>query len=70
MKEFYSSIIFIFILLLILFKIDSAANHNKLLEQYESNRLDYQRKIENLEKEIRLLNQDIYILQYGYENNN
>lgn len=67
MKEFYAWIVLIFILLLVLFKIDSAANHKKLLEQYEFDKIENQRQIEELEKEIRVLKTDIYVFQYGYE---
>lgn len=67
MKEFYAWIVLIFILLLVLFKIDSATNHRKLVEQYEFDKLNYEKKIEELEKEIRVLKTDIYVFQYGYE---
>ena len=67
MKEFYAWIVLIFILLLVLFKIDSVTNHRKLLEQYEFDKIENQRKIEELEKEIRVLKTDIYVFQYGYE---
>lgn len=67
MKEFYVWVVLCFIILLILFKLDSVTNHRKLIEQYEFDKLNYEKKIEELEKEIRLINQDIYILQYGYE---
>lgn len=67
MKEFYAWIVLILILLLVLFKIDSAANHKKLLEQYEFDKTMYQQKISELEKEIRILKTDIYVFQYGYE---
>ena len=69
MKEFYAWIVLILILLLVLFKIDSATNHHKLLEQYEFDKKEYQKQIDELGKEIRVLKTDIYFLQYGYENN-
>ena len=67
MKEFYAWIVLCFIILLILFKLDSVTNHRKLLEQYEFDKIENQRKIEELEKEIRVLKTDIYVFQYGYE---
>ena len=68
MKEFYAWIVLCFIILLILFKLDSVTNHRKLIEQYEFDKLNYEKKIEELEKEIRILKADVYVLQYGYEN--
>lgn len=67
MKEFYAWITLFLILLLILFKIDAASSHKQLLEQYEFDKTVYEQKIEQLEKEIRILRTDIYVLQYGYE---
>lgn len=67
MKEFYAWVVLFFILLLVLFKIDAASNYKQLLEQYEFDKTMYQQKISGLEKEIRILKTDVYVLQYGYE---
>ena len=67
MKEFYAWIVLCFIILLILFKLDSVTNHRKLVEQYEFDKLNYEKKIEELEQEIRVLKTDVYVFQYGYE---
>ncbi|WP_405291939.1 hypothetical protein [Methanobrevibacter sp.] len=68
MKEFYAWVIlFLFILLLILFKIDSATNYHNLVMQYQQNKEMYEKKTKELEKEIRILKADVYVLQYGYE---
>ena len=68
MKEFYMWItLFLLILLLVLFKIDSATNYQNLVLQYQQNKEMYEKKTKELEKEIRILKADIYVLQYGYE---
>ena len=67
MKEFYTWVVLFFILLLVLFKIDAASNHKQLLELYEFDKTTYRQKILELEKEIRILKTDVYVLQYGYE---
>ena len=60
--------------LLIVFKVEELARHdetkklyNDLVEKAAIEKQQTDAKIKELEKEIRILKTDIYIIQYGYE---
>ena len=69
-KDFYGIIIFIFILLqfipIILF-IKITADFKDFEAEFQNERMIQNKNIEQLEMEIRLLKQDIFILENGYE---
>jgi hypothetical protein len=60
--------------LIIVFKVEELARHDDVIKRYndlqEKAAIEKQQtdaKIKELEKEIRILKQDIYIIQNGYE---
>lgn len=68
-------LLFIIAALIIAFKAEELARHEDTIKRYnelsEKAAIEKQlqeEKIKELEKEIRILKTDIYIIQYGYEN--
>ena len=60
--------------LIIVFKVEELARHDDVIKRYNdlqekaaTEKQQTDAKINELEKEIRLLKQDIYIMQNGYE---
>lgn len=67
--------IIIFAALLLALKLEELARHDETVKRYntlreasELERERQERKINELEKQIRVLKQDMYIMQHGYEN--
>ena len=66
-NSFYIGLLFIFLALIALmvkFNLDVESVHNKLVCEV----VIKDKQIEEMEKRIRILEQDNYILRYGYEN--
>lgn len=72
----YLKRLFLFLIaaLVIVFKVEELARHDDVIKRYnelkEKAAVEKQlqdAKIKELEKQIRVLKQDIYIMQYGYE---
>ena len=66
--------IFFIAALIIAFKAEELARHDDVIKRYNElketaakEKQLQEEKIKELEKEIRVLKQDIYIIQYGYE---
>ena len=67
-------LLIIIVALIIVFKVEELARHDDVIKRYndrqEKAAIEKQQtdaKIKELEKEIRILKQDIYIIQNGYE---
>lgn len=74
MKDLIKMFLVIIAALIIVFKVEELARHDDVIKRYndlqEKAAIEKQQtdaKIKELEKEIRLLKQDIYIIQNGYE---
>ena len=67
MKQFCGWVVFCFCLLLILFKIDSVFEADRIRKEWESEREENKARIEQLEKEIRIMQTDLYVFLNGYE---
>ena len=68
MKHFFSCIVLILIVIIILFGIETISRYKEIETKMQI--MEYQQglKISELEREIRLLKTDIQILQNGFEN--
>lgn len=55
------------IVLIILFGLEITFELSEIREQSRIEKIQNEKKIEELEKEIRIMKQDILILEYGYE---
>ena len=68
MKHFFSCIVLILIVIIILFGIETISRYKEIETKMQI--MEYQQglKISELEKEIRLLKTDISIMQIGFEN--
>ena len=55
------------IVLIILFGLEITFELSEMREQSRIEKIQNEKKIEELEKEIRIMKQDILILEYGYE---
>ena len=67
MKQFCGWVVFCFLLLLILFKVDSAFEVDRIRREWENERAESKARIEQLEKEIRVMQTDLYLHINGYE---
>lgn len=66
MKNFLGWVVFLFCLLLIMFKIDSASAEYELKRQMETDKARYEAQVQVLEQEIRLMKQDLAIIYGGW----
>ena len=67
MKQFCGWVVFCFCLLLILFKVDSVFEADRVRKEWEKERAGNKTRIEQLEKEIRIMQTDLYLYINGYE---
>ena len=67
MKQFCGWVVFCFLLLLVLFKIDSSFEVDRIRREWEKERAENKSQIEQLEKEIRIMQTDLYVHINGYE---
>ena len=67
MKQFCGWVIFCFCLLLILFKMDSAFEMDRIKKEWEFTREELERENEQLKQEIRIMKTDLYVYINGYE---
>lgn len=68
MKNYFIFWLFIiFICLVILFGLQNSFETEEIKRQAQIDKIENEKKIEELEKEIRLLKQDIFILYNGYD---
>ena len=67
MKQFCGWVVFCFCLLLILFKVDSVFEADRVRKEWEKERAGNKARIEQLEKEIRIMQTDLYLYINGYE---
>ena len=67
MKQFCGWVVFCFLVLLVLFKIDSAFEIERIRREWEKERAENKSQIEQLEKEVRIMQTDLYIFLNGYE---
>ena len=67
MKQFCGWVVFCFCLLLILFKVDSVFEADCIRKEWEIERAENKARIEQLEKEIRIMQTDLYLYLNGYE---
>lgn len=67
MKQFCGWVVFCFLLLLILFKVDSVFETDRIRKEWERERVENKSQIEQLEKEIRIMQTDLYLHLNGYE---
>ena len=67
MNKYYSWLIILFIILMLLFGIEVTSRCKEIEVQLQTERFLREQKELELEKEIRLLKQDVYVLKYGYE---
>lgn len=67
MNKYFSWLIILLITLMLLFGIEVTSRCKNVEIQLQTERFDREQKENEFRKEIRLLKQDIYILQNGYE---
>lgn len=67
MKQFCGWVVFCFCLLLILFKMDSAFEMDRIKKEWEYTRAELERENEQLKQEIRIMKTDLYVFLNGYE---
>ena len=67
MNKYFSWLIILFIILMLLFGIEVTSRCKSVEIQLQTERFLREQKELEYEKEIRLLKQDVYILQCGYE---
>lgn len=68
MKNYFIFWLFIiFICLVLLFGLENSFETEEIRRQAQIDKIENEKKIEELEKEIRLLKQDIFILYNGYD---
>lgn len=68
MKNYFIFWLFIiFICLVLLFGLENSFETEEIKRQAQIDKIENEKKIEELEKEIRLLKQDIFILYNGYD---
>ena len=67
MSRYLHWIIILLLLSVILFGIDMSSQYREIEVKLQTEKFNNEQKYNELEKEIRLLKQDIYVLQYGYE---
>lgn len=64
---FISLLMIIFICLVLLFGLENSFEIEEIRKQAQTDKIEYEKKIEEFEKEIRIMKQDIFILKNGYE---
>lgn len=67
MNKYFSWLIILFIILMLLFGIEVTSRCKEVETQLHTEKFLREQKELEYDKDIRLLKQDIYILQYGYE---
>lgn len=67
MKKYLSWLVVLLITLMLLFGIEVTSRCKDVEVQLQTERFLREQKELELEKEIRLLKQDVYVLKYGYE---
>lgn len=68
MKSYFISLLMIiFVCLVLLFGLENSFETEEIKKQAQTDKMKYEKKIEELEKEIRIIKQDIFILKNGYE---
>ena len=67
MNKYYSWLIVLLMVLMLLFGIEVTSRCKEVETQLHTERFQREQKELELEKEIRLLKQDVYVLKYGYE---
>lgn len=68
MKSYFISLLMIiFICFVFLFGLENSFETEGIRKQAQTDKMEYEKKIEELEKEIRIIKQDIFILKNGYE---
>ena len=67
MNKYYSWLIILLMVLILLFGIEVTSRCKEVEVQLQTERFLREQKELELEKEIRLLKQDVYVLKYGYE---
>lgn len=67
MNKYFSCLVILLIVVMTDFGVDMASRYNEIEIKLKTEKFFYEQKFLELEKEIRILKQDIYILQCGYE---
>lgn len=67
MKNYFSWLVILLITLILLFGIEVTSRCKDVEVQLQTERFLREQKELKYEKEIRLLKQDVFVLQYGYE---
>lgn len=68
MKHFFSCVVLFLIVIIILFGIDITSRYRELEVRIQIMEIQEGQKVQELEKEIRLLKTDISIMENGFEN--
>lgn len=68
MKHFFSCVVLFLIVIIILFGIDITSRYRELEVRIQIMEFQEGQKVQELEKEIRLLKTDISIIENGFEN--
>lgn len=68
MKHFFSCVVLFLIVIIILFGIDITSRYRELEVRIQIMEFQEGQKVQELEKEIRLLKTDISIMKNGFEN--
>lgn len=68
MKHFFSCVVLFLIVIIILFGIDITSRYRELEVRIQIMEFQEGQKVQELEKEIRLLKTDISIMENGFEN--
>lgn len=68
MKHFFSCVVSFLIVIIILFGIDITSRYRELEVRIQIMEFQEGQKVQELEKEIRLLKTDISIMENGFEN--
>ena len=68
MKYFFSCVVLCLIVIILLFGVEVLTRCRDTEIKLQIVEYEKEQEIEELRKEIRLLKTDIYILQYGFEN--
>ena len=67
MEKYFSCLVILLIFIMLAFGIDTLSRCKEVELQLQTERFEREQYEYGLEKEIRILKQDIYILQRGYE---
>ena len=66
MKNFYGWVVFLFCLLLVLFKVDAVTTEHQMQVQMQKDKARYEAQVQAMEQEIRLMKQDLAIIYGGW----